>query len=271
MLKSRFLDKGFSSSQLKILAVVCMTIDHIEYYLSGILPVPFWFGIIGRIAAPLFFFCTAKGLFYTHDRIAYCRRLYIAAVLMALGNSLINHWFHHPLGLSVNNAIFETLFYVVYFVTVLETIRSFSSDTDTGKKTLYYSLFILPFVIGGVESLLPNGVFLSILKIILPSPFDVEGGFLWVLFGIGLFYCMSRRHVLVRFYLAVCLLFFLLESTMGFTIQNLIVENHQWLMLLALPFILHYNGQKGKSSKWFFYVFYPAHIYVLVVLAYYLK
>lgn len=262
---------GFSSAHLKLIAVVCMTFDHIEYYLSGLLPIPFWFGIIGRIAAPLFFFCTAKGLFYTHDRVAYCRRLYIAAVLMALGNSLINRWIQLPFGLSVENAIFETLFYVVYFVTVLEVIRSFSSDTDTRKKTLYYGLFILPFVIGIAESHLPSGVFHSILEIVLPSPFDVEGGFLWILIGIGLFYCMNRRQVLVRFYLAVCLVFFLLESTMGFTVQNLIVENHQWLMILALPFILQYNEQKGKSSKWFFYIYYPAHVYVLAMLAYFMK
>lgn len=67
--------QGFTTYQLKILAVVTMTLDHIYSYLGGSLPIPFWFGLLGRLAAPLFLFCVAKGVYYTHDRAAYCRRL----------------------------------------------------------------------------------------------------------------------------------------------------------------------------------------------------
>jgi hypothetical protein len=42
-------------------------------------------------------------------------------------------------------------------------------------------------------------------------------------------------------------------------------------MIIALPFMLQYNEQKGRSSKWFFYLYYPAHIYVLAALAVLLK
>lgn len=259
--------EGFNSLQLKLIAVICMTLDHIEYYLSGILPVPFWFGIIGRIAAPLFFFCTAKGLFYTHDRIAYCRRLYIASVLMAFGNALINMWIHHPHGITVDNAIFETLFYVAFFVTVLEKLRSCQTAFDTRGSLRRILLLLLPFVIAGIEHFLPGGTFRNILQILFPSPFDVEGGFIWILFGVGLFYSANHKTLLSRYYLAVCLIFFVLEASYGFSVQNLIIENHQWLMVLALPFILLYNEQKGSEIKWFFYIYYPAHVYVLAIAA----
>ena len=38
-------------------------------------------------------------------------------------------------------------------------------------------------------------------------------------------------------------------------------------LILSLPFILLYNWQRGRRMKYFFYVYYPLHVYVLVVLA----
>lgn len=38
-------------------------------------------------------------------------------------------------------------------------------------------------------------------------------------------------------------------------------------VLLALPPILLYSGERGRGSKWFFYIFYPAHFLVLAALA----
>ena len=41
----------------------------------------------------------------------------------------------------------------------------------------------------------------------------------------------------------------------------------QSFMILALPLILRYNNQKGRGMKYFFYIFYPAHTFLLFYLA----
>ena len=40
----------------------------------------------------------------------------------------------------------------------------------------------------------------------------------------------------------------------------------QSLSLLALIPISFYNGERGKSSRWFFYIFYPAHLIALYLI-----
>ena len=36
-------------------------------------------------------------------------------------------------------------------------------------------------------------------------------------------------------------------------------DRYQWLMVLVVPFFFLYNGKKGKSFKWFYYLFYPTY------------
>lgn len=40
-----------------------------------------------------------------------------------------------------------------------------------------------------------------------------------------------------------------------------------FFMWLALPLILLYNGQRGRGMKYLFYIYYPAHVYILAIAA----
>lgn len=42
-------------------------------------------------------------------------------------------------------------------------------------------------------------------------------------------------------------------------------------MVLAAPFILLYNGERGKSLKGFFYVYYPVHVFIISAVNQFMK
>ncbi|MBQ5339324.1 MAG: hypothetical protein J6Z40_09185 [Oscillospiraceae bacterium] len=54
-------------------------------------------------------------------------------------------------------------------------------------------------------------------------------------------------------------------------LESLLQYNFQSFMILALPLLLLYNGERCKGHKHFFYVYYSAHIYVLYILAHFLS
>lgn len=57
-----------TKNQLKLLAIVCMTFDHIG---SAFFPDAAALRIIGRLAFPIFSYCIAEGCRFTHDRVRY--------------------------------------------------------------------------------------------------------------------------------------------------------------------------------------------------------
>lgn len=60
--------KQLTKNQLKILAMVCMTIDHIG---AAFFPQAVWLRVIGRLAFPLFSYCIAEGCRYTRNKARY--------------------------------------------------------------------------------------------------------------------------------------------------------------------------------------------------------
>ena len=58
----------------------------------------------------------AEGFSHIHDRKAYLKRLYIASVLMSVGNDLINSYLPNPNGAMVINGMFATLFIVGFYM-----------------------------------------------------------------------------------------------------------------------------------------------------------
>ena len=77
-IRSRF---ALTGNQLKLIAMLTMTIDHIGVIL---LPQYRFLRIIGRLSMPIYAFMIAEGCHYTHDRKAYFLRRFCVRWSMAL-------------------------------------------------------------------------------------------------------------------------------------------------------------------------------------------
>ena len=102
-----------SSTALKMIAVLCMTLDHLSTYLNA----PLSLRYIGRIAAVIFFFCAAESAVHTHDRKRYLLRLYKMSLLMTVLSVVIpfilGGWFTSKDFRPLTNNIFTELFVVI--------------------------------------------------------------------------------------------------------------------------------------------------------------
>ena len=83
-IRTRF---GLTGNQLKLIAMLTMTIDHIGVIL---LPQYRFLRVIGRLAMPIYAFMIAEGCHYTHDRKAYFLRLFGLAVLCQVVYALVD-------------------------------------------------------------------------------------------------------------------------------------------------------------------------------------
>ena len=75
---------GFSGNQLKIFAIIAMTMDHLASTIWPGYGKEWWLlciHLIGRLAAPTMWFMIAEGYHYTRNFRKYLQRLFIFAVL----------------------------------------------------------------------------------------------------------------------------------------------------------------------------------------------
>ena len=78
---------SLTGNQLKLLAMLTMTIDHIGAIL---LPQYRFLRIIGRLSMPIYAFMIAEGCHYTHDRTAYFLRLAGLALVCQIVYALVD-------------------------------------------------------------------------------------------------------------------------------------------------------------------------------------
>lgn len=237
-----------TSTGLKLLALALMTIDHIGEFIPH---TPLLLRYLGRLSAPLFVFCSVWGFHCTHSKPIYLLRLYCLGAAMSLMNFFLNRSVYHPY-CEITNNIFTTLF----LISLLQWLLS-----RREKRLLWLAAFSLWQLFAYFLVSLSSPYELSgIAAAVTASIPHCEGGLFWVLLGVGMGYFREDRKKLGLFYGLCCT--FLLLTALPYGLLN----SFQWMMIFSLPLMLCYNGQRGKSLKALFYLYYPAHIAVLFVL-----
>lgn len=257
---------GLDGFQLKLIALVIMTIDHIYYFGCSLTDMPEIMTLIGRIAAPIFVFFVTEGFVHTHSRGRYLLRLYIGGVLMQIGNLFVNICFPMQNGVIVLNGIFTTMAVIVIYLWWIENMRKAWREHRRGCAVLYaLAMAALLLSIVPVQMLLPvSPLAVQLATIFVPGPVWCEGSVLIVLIGIGFYYCRNSKRAIAIFYTAFLCAVLALQCLVAFDWEVMISVFFMWL---ALPLILSYNGQRGRRMKALFYVYYPAHVYILAIAA----
>ena len=266
---------------LKIIALFTMTLDHLAAYqvLTDNAQVNDVLRIIGRIAAPLFLFMIVEGLHHTRSKPKYILRLYVAGVVIAIANKIIISAVGSTMELLVSfGNILPTFFYVALFVYCLECIIQNKRNIKT--VLLGSCCLLLPFVIVALDvGLSERGLshIWNIIEIFFPSIFTVEYSIVFVAIGV-IWYFINNKYINCGIFAMVSLLCLVVPETVFFMAPTIYLQpiyfnvfelfvNTQWCMILAIPFILLYNGEKGRGFKYFFYLYYPLHQYLLFLLA----
>lgn len=273
---------------LKIIATVTMLIDHIGAFFPN---TPIIFRWIGRISAPIFVFCTVNGMVYTKSPKKFLLRLYIANVGMSIIQMILN----------IQNNFFRTLFcisLIIYILQICKGNRRKSVIYLLGFVLYQIAVFVLFYNI--VINSSPNiQKYIEYFLLALLGSTVTEGGVFFILIGVFFYLCLNNPIKLSISYITLIIINTILCATTilskiiyditsfvyslthvyiydyldlscrflgyfpSYAGGNLLTEQYQWMMVFTLPFILLYNKEKGKSFKYFFYIFYPLHIIIL--------
>jgi len=262
------LKSGLSGSAIKYIAVVLMVLDHIHqmFYARG---APVWLTWLGRPVLPVFLFMCAEGFAHTSGRGRYLLRLFTGFECMNAASLLLRAAMPVE-GVALINNAFQTMLLCAMYMMGIETMCAGVLEKRPLKAALSAGLMLLPVAAGLCVILAsdPPRRLLLLLCGVVPNVLTTEGGAPAVLLGVA-FYLLRRKpaaRALALAALSAAALLLQLKNGCG-----LFGGGAQWLMVFAAVPMLLYNGSRGNGGKYFFYIFYPAHVYLLYGVAWLLS
>ena len=239
--------KGFLSADvLKLIAISAMLIDHIAWLF---LPTDSALGIIchvlGRLTIPIMCYFIAEGFFYTKSKWKYALRL----------------------------GIFVVIAHLPYFFFCLQ---SFDITWQGFLSSLLSTSVMLPLLLGLIALIVIHTKNMnSVLKIVVVVALGLLSilgdwswyAFLWII-GFSVF--RGKKKLQMIFFASIAAVFVLMQ-----TLPPLINGDSNWVvnlfqlgLFLAIPLLMMHSSlpKPRRALKWSFYVFYPLHLLILVLI-----
>ena len=265
---------SLSGFQLKYIALITMVFDHIHYFFDYTGKIPIWFTMIGRLAAPLFLFTVIEGFIHTRNRKKYFLKIYVLAILMGLIQFGFYNFLHplvRPDGFFPKNMMLSSFAILLVALQGIAWIQE--KKYLKGIPTLLFPLMLpwlmLLLYLSGQDKPIFT-LFINLLNYtVLPTHTSISDGGTWLLLtGIAMYLCHKNLKKEVLAFVTVSPVWVLMGIVLSRpSFQNLMFRYIEWMEIFAAPLMLCYNGQRGKGSKYLFYVFYPTHIYLLYALS----
>ena len=232
-----------NGNALKIIAAVTMLIDHIGSYL---LPQLGFLRIIGRIAFPIFAFMIAEGARYTKNKLNYI------------------------LQLSILGAAWQ-----IYLILVFKSFRLNILITFTISLCIIYLLDWFKISLFDKNCSIPTKALSLLLFLCAPIGLLLLGKYApWLGYEYGFYGCMvavfasapslnrtnapdwlKKLDVIPVRVLCMCIPLLIYSYFSGYP---------QYFCFISVIPLLLYSGKRGQAKmKYFFYIFYPAHLLIL--------
>ena len=238
--------KTLNSNMIKVIAIIAMTIDHIAWLRFPGYPheiVPIVLHIIGRITCPIMCYFIAEGYHYTKDINKYTTRLFVFAFIShfayVFASANFVDWksfipFYYGDILNQTSIMWS----LAWGLVMLRVIHS-----KKIKENIQPFLVILICLISFISDW-------SCIASLCVLAFDTnrenfKKQMLWMVFYVSIYSIVY---------------FFAIDKLYGLI---------QMAVVLSIPIIRMYNGQRGHSKrtnqilKWMFYIYYPLHLLVI--------
>lgn len=238
-----------NSNIIKIIAIITMTIDHVTWilfpgYSKELLPIIFH--ILGRISCPIMCYFIAEGFYHTKNINRYTARLFIFALIS-----------HIP--------------YMLMFYEYVnwKSLLPFNSGSILNQTSVMWSLAWGLVMLRVANSTKINSVIkilfvVLICFITLPSDWSCIASLCILAFGTNKGKFKVQMSWMIFYVLIYAIVYFFVIDKVYGLIQIAVV--------LAIPILLMYNGQRGnnphinKIMKWVYYIYYPLHLLILGII-----
>ena len=219
-----------NATQLKVIGIVSMTIDHIGYFLFPQMTV---LRMIGRLAYPIFAYMIAEGCRYTRNKVRYfCTMFAIACTCSAAA------YFAER---SLYQSIFTTFSCAMLLIFALDAAEKAAERARN--------------ILWGARAVMLTFLYFAVFQLRMIPGLETDYGFLGIIAPVLAWLGRSKAEKLSGLTVGLCLL----SAELG-TVQ--------FCSLAAVALLYFYNGKRGNHSlKWAFYGYYPLHIAALYGIA----
>lgn len=233
--KKYYFGNGFNSNQLKTFAIIAMTIDHVVSVVFPDYPKDWWIlllHVIGRLTAPTMWFMIAEGYQHTRNLKKYISRLFLFAV--------ISH-FAYNFAFGIPFIPFQTTVFnqtsVIWSLAWGVVALALTDEKRFSFKRWQQVLMVLGICL---ITFCSDWSCIAVMAII--GIYQYRGNL------------KQQVYEMMKYVFLYALVYFLFIDKVYGIIQLFVV--------ICVPFVANYNGERGKwkGMKWFFYLYYPAHL-----------
>ena len=229
--------RGFlNRNAIKYVLIVLMTLDHVAFVFQDKIPFALYAvpHILSRVVAPSMAYLVGQGYLHTHDKTKYRRRMGIFALIS---------W-APCVALFISREELTTMPYLVVAQSVLGAfylalVALSVWESEKFKKGMKIFLVVLLCIASFLTDMPVCGVLAPLFQVVYKDD-------------------KKKRYI---------------ATGLSYLILLLSLPKQGWMqvgVLLTIPFIMFcYNGKGGSKSsfnKWFFYIYFPAHMLILALI-----